>query len=72
MRLQDRFSSCSELIFNPFFQSKIFGPHDPGLTELRTHIWSRVVLEEKWRKTVATDFKNRPYTADIFWAKFRR
>ena len=38
VRLQDRLSSCSDLIFNPFFQPTIFGPHDPGLTELRTHI----------------------------------
>lgn len=71
VRLQDRFLGYSELIYNRFFQPKIFGPRDPGLTELRTHIWSRVVLGRKWRKTVPVNFENRPHTADTFWAKFR-
>ncbi|MGR4892511.1 hypothetical protein ACIPPQ_15885 [Sphingopyxis sp. LARHCG72] len=66
VRLQDRLSAYSELIYSRFFQPQIFGPRDPGLTELRTHIWSRTIFDRNSRKTVIFDFRNRPYTADIF------
>ena len=60
----------SELNYNLFFWTNFRGPHDPGLTKLRTLIQSVLKLEEKWQKTVRQDSENRPCTADMFSAKF--